>query len=329
MVAENDDTIDITDMTALTTSGKARYDSNIFQGVIVDTGASMASTGGIDQLIAYQNNIDASATLDTSTAGSISIKFGVGNSKPSVGSLTIRTPIGSIQFHIINTATPFLCSLKDLDRLRVYYNNLKDEIVTPQGAVKVARKYGHAFLLWGNMLKEYIIESLTNYTCHLTDVDIMRLHRRFGHPSVERFHALLERSGHEFEKKALEKLTKLCHQCQVHGKSPGRFKFKVPVDSDFNSTIYVDIFYIDNKPVLHIIDEATRFSAARFLRDISANTTWEALRSCWVDTYLGPPEFIVHDAGTNFTSQEFKQKAYDLAITTKWSPSRLTGASEW
>jgi hypothetical protein len=75
-----------------------------------------------------------------------------------------------------------------------------------------------------------------------------------------------------------------------------------------------------NKPVLHLIDEATRFSAGRFLRDLSTKTTWEAIRHCWIDTYVGPPDLIVHDAGTNFASQEFKQNASNMAITTKCVP---------
>jgi hypothetical protein len=26
------------------------------------------------------------------------------------------------------------------------------------------------------------------------------------------------------------------------------------------------------------------------------------LRLCWIDTYIGPPELITHDAGRNFIS---------------------------
>jgi len=35
--------------------------------------------------------------------------------------------------------------------------------------------------------------------------------------------------------------------------------------------------YINGQPLLHIIDEATRFQAARWLKYISAKATWEAL----------------------------------------------------
>jgi hypothetical protein len=44
------------------------------------------------------------------------------------------------------------------------------------------------------------------------------------------------------------------------------------------------------------------------------------LRLCWIDTYLRPPDYVVHDAGKNFTSKEFRQYAFLLAITTKCVP---------
>ena len=40
----------------------------------------------------------------------------------------------------------------------------------------------------------------------------------------------------------------------------------------------------------------------------------------WIDIHLRPPDHIVHDAGSNFVSKEFKQYANSLAITTKAVP---------
>lgn len=78
--------------------------------------------------------------------------------------------------------------------------------------------------------------------------------------------------------------------------------------------------YIDGSSILHIIDEVTRFQAARRLQNISARHTWDSLRSCWIDTYLGPPDYIHHDAGKNFVSREFRQFVSFMAITTKAVP---------
>jgi hypothetical protein len=40
----------------------------------------------------------------------------------------------------------------------------------------------------------------------------------------------------------------------------------------------------------------------------------------WIDTYLGPPDMIVHDAGTQFTSIEFIQNANAMGSDTKRVP---------
>lgn len=53
---------------------------------------------------------------------------------------------------------------------------------------------------------------------------------------------------------------------------------------------------------------------------MSARTAWDTLRACWIDTYLGPPDMVVHDAGKNFASTEFKQLADSMAIGIKEVP---------
>lgn len=156
--------------------------------------------------------------------------------------------------------------------------------------------------------------------CFLTETELRRLHRRFGHPSVRRLRQVLERSGHKVELHALEHLTKYCEHCQKHGRSPGRFSFTIKDDIDFNYNVIVDILYIQGKPVLHLVDEATRFQAGRWLKDISANHVWDQLRACWIDTYLGPPDLISADAGKQFMAREFKQYAANMGITVKNVP---------
>ncbi|KAI9036277.1 uncharacterized protein KD926_002095 [Aspergillus affinis] len=78
--------------------------------------------------------------------------------------------------------------------------------------------------------------------------------------------------------------------------------------------------YIDNISLLYVIDEATRFQSGRWLKDISAKHTWDILRMCWIDTYLGPPDLITHDAGKNFVSKEFKTYTKTMNISTRSIP---------
>ena len=71
---------------------------------------------------------------------------------------------------------------------------------------------------------------------------------------------------------------------------------------------------------MHIVDEAIRFQAGRWLKNISAKHVWEQLRCCWIDSYLGPPDFISADAGKQFIAREFKQYAANMGITVRNVP---------
>ena len=296
----------------------SRYTSTVFMGIIIDTAASKKSTGGYGQFQALQKS-DPTVSLDTSTRGQVKVQFGIGTTT-CIGTTEIMTPVGKVQFHIVPVDTPFLLSLADMDRLQIEFSNLRNVIVTRTQEVPVVRRYGHAFLLWNSPLQSYLTESFNANPCYLTDVELRRLHRRFGHPSVERLHKVLDRAGHDIDKMALEQLTKYCHFCQKYGKSPGRFRFTLRDDIEFNYCVIIDIMYISGKPLLHIVDEATRFQAGRWLQDISAKHTWDVLRMCWIDTYLGPPDLIAHDAGKNFISKEFKEYARTMGIDTKAAP---------
>ena len=176
--------------------------------------------------------------------------------------------------------TPFLFCLQDMDRMGVKLENLANVLIQGEKVVPIVRKWGHPW-----MLLHHPEEALA--WSHLTETELRQLHRRFGHPSVRRLIRVLQRAGHEVEQRAIEHLTKYFHQCQMNGKAPGRFKFTLKDDYEFNWCIVVDVMYLDSKPVLHVVAEAIAFPAAKFLKDISAKTTWDTLRICWIDVYQG------------------------------------------
>ena len=307
------------DTRTFTAGGTSRYDSLRFYGIVIDTGASRYSTVGLGQFQALQRT-NKSIVLDETTKGRVTVQFGIGSSS-SIGSAVVATPIGQIEFHIMLAKTPFLLSLADMDKLGVYFNNITNSLITQSGnSVPAVRRFGHSFLLWDTSLQTYISESFNCNPCFLTKVELQRLHRRFGHPSVERLRRVLERAGHDVDSQALEYLTRYCEHCQRYSRSPGRFKFNLRDDVNFNFSIIVDIFYIKGKPVLHVVDEGTRYQGGRWLQNISAKHTWDTLKMCWIDTYLGPPDQIVADAGKQFTSKEFSQHANTLGTKIKIVP---------
>ena len=63
----------------------------------------------------------------------------------------------------------------------------------------------------------------------------------------------------------LQQITDFCTFCQKHSRSPDRFKFTLKNENNayFNHTIVIDVLYIDDNPILQIVDEKTSFQIAR------------------------------------------------------------------
>lgn len=67
-----------------------------------------------------------------------------------------------------------------------------------------------------------------------------------------------------------------CVPCQQIQNGPKRFRVSFGADEVlFNGGVFIDVMYIDNHPVIHDVDDANRFSAAKFLPDVSTKQNLE------------------------------------------------------
>jgi hypothetical protein len=108
----------------------------------------------------------------------------------------------------------------------------------------------------------------------LTETELRQLHRRFGHPAVMRLVKLLKNAGHNnFKERTLKEITKFCHHCQLNSSAPRQFKFTLKDNRHFNYKILVDVMYLGNRLVLHVVNASTAFQGAKFLSAISAKET--------------------------------------------------------
>ena len=131
-----------------------------------------------------------------------------------IGSVIVKTLIGPVDFYVVKADTPFLLCLIDMDKLRVYYNNVTDALISPVLTLLITRRFGYPFLVWSKALRTYVQESFDYNPYYLTSTEIHRLYRRFGHPSAEKLYRVLERSRHDdVDKKAIDHLTKYCSFC--------------------------------------------------------------------------------------------------------------------
>lgn len=49
---------------------------------------------------------------------------------------------------------------------------------------------------------------------------------------------------------------------------------------DFNTSVLFGMFYINLKPILHVINEATKYQAAFWLLNLTADSVWTAMKLC-------------------------------------------------
>jgi hypothetical protein len=106
----------------------------------------------------------------------------------------------------------------------------------------------------------------------------------------------------------------------MHNSTFGRFCFTIRNDINFNYRLVVNVIYISDKLVLYAINEVILFQAAKFLADIQARTIWNIFKAIWIDTYIGPLNIMVTNAGKNFKSSEFVANARILAIEVEEVP---------
>lgn len=285
--------------------------------ILIDMGAAHGNTSSLGQYLAYCFHVGCAPSIDRNKADTC--HFGNGSEK-SHGTAPIHFPLGAttvtFQAHILQEVTvPLLIFIDEMKLWGIYFNNIENTLVhTPRDqCINIKREGAHPFILWSLVIN-----------CHYTTTELSRLHRRFGHPHAEKLLQLLRKASLDNVTKTtrptLEHITSSCGSCQVFAARRRRFKLTLHDKAHFNSIVYVDLFWIDEKTALHVVVEATRYQEARWVRSLNAENIWQALRICWIDVYVGPPDNIDHDAGKNLLAESFQMNADLFPIRTKATP---------
>lgn len=165
---------------------------------------------------------------------------------------------------VVDTYTPILLSIEDFDRLEIYPRKSEYYTIRYKTGLKsaITRLRGHPFT-----------RRNSHISCFLTAVELRRLHRRFGNCSTNNLMKFLERSERTDTgpktRKLLQDTERRCEFCQNYAWKLQRFGF-IPIGGkECSHTIYADMFYIEGKTVLHVVNEATNLRSAELLQDMS------------------------------------------------------------
>lgn len=179
----------------------------------------------------------------------------------------------------------------------------------PSGLIPLVSQRGHLFVL----CNPDAFESF--FTCE----ELTKLHVRTGHVDWQTFHAFITRTcpGKIIYKtrRQLEAMQKACRACKKYSSAPRVFTARISHDGIwFNSEIIVDLFYFAEEAAVSVVNRETKFQAAMFLKVESAGSVWQVIIQCWILVFVGPPDSILHDAGSNFMSKELKKTAGESGI---------------
>ena len=99
----------------------------------------------------------------------------------------------------------------------------------------------------------------------------VKLHRQFSHASKEKLSKLFKQSpgfDHDEFFDIVKEQCDLCEICQKFKHPPSRPVVGLPLAANFNQVVCMDLKeYIHNKVwILHLIDAATRYSAACLIK---------------------------------------------------------------
>lgn len=147
-----------------------------------------------------------------------------------------------------------------------------------------------------------------------------KIHKQFGHPSVEKLIKLIKQSTLGNDKLLFEEIRKISEECEVclrYKRTPPKPAVSLPLSNEFNQCVAMDIKTYKGVPLLHLIDTCTRFSMSSILKNKAAETIIEAIYKLWISIF-GAPDMFLSDNGTEFANQHFRQlgEAYNIRVCT-------------
>ena len=260
-------------------------------------------------------------------------KFGDGRKVKSLCALRIPIKIGcincSLNVEIVDQKIPLLLSKTSLERADTVIHTNR----------KIAHMFGQDICMFKSTAGHYCIKIFPEDEQHGTNnqneveevmvlaeddppskkkTEIKKLHRQFGHASVQNITKLLK-NAELFDSSLspiIEAVVNDCDICISRKKSPAKPVVGLPKADEFNKCVSMDLHELaPNTWYLHMVDEFSRFSKAIVITKKSI--TGSAFLKCWI-AHFGPPERIFSDNGGEFCSRDFYElcELFNIAVDT-------------
>lgn len=167
--------------------------------------------------------------------------------------------------------------------------------------------------------QEEVLQITENMSPDQKRKTLRKLHKQFGHANYNRLSQLLKSAGTtDIETlNLLDLVIQNCEICVTNKKAVPRPVVGLPLATDFNETVAVDLHELEhNVWYLHIIDEFTRFSAGSIMRSKRPSEFVRKFLEYWIAVY-GAPKCLYSDNGGEFNNSEVRDMAENFNIEVK------------
>ena len=149
---------------------------------------------------------------------------------------------------------------------------------------------------------------------------IRKLHLRLWHASSKKLTAILATAG--LPKSVLDLVPSVvdsCHVCRQWQKPTSRSVSSNRLAQQFNEVVQIDLLFIEDKIILHMIDESTRFTVMTEIQDRQSGTIVDAMTECWI-RYFEAPKLILSDQEGGLCSDEASVWAERFNTSFRFKP---------
>ena len=95
-----------------------------------------------------------------------------------------------------------------------------------------------------------------------------------------------------------------CTTCKLYKKTPPRPVVGLPMATEFQETIAMDLKFYNDKILLHLVNQSTRLSASSFIPNKNPDRILTHIFKIWISVY-GAPEKFLTDNGGEFANSKF------------------------
>ena len=303
-----------------------------FSGGVLDCGCTK-SVCGADWYNEYVKTLsDEDKTSMTKQVSKMPYKFGPGDIVHSY--MQVQLPIyigetkGMLEVEVVKEEVPLLISTPAMKKAGVILN-FKDDTANFNGQViKLEVLTSGHYMIPLVKAKSKIIEHAL-LTLNVEEMSTKekqkiaaKLHSQFGHPSHDKLREFVKTAGvkdGEFFN-ILEKHTLTCEICERYRKKNPRPIVGMSLSKEFNGAVAMDLKFYDKSIILHMIDTATRYSAAVIVQNKKKETIVENVIMHWINKF-GVPDKILSDNGGEFNNEDMRDMGENLNTTVLTTPA--------